>query len=66
MVKREQNSDKGHASTKKSGIHADWRAWTVVGLMLAAMLAYVLSDNESIQPDEEGGRQMPAAEADAE
>jgi hypothetical protein len=30
-------------------LHRDWRAWVVVALMLAAMLAYVISDNESLQ-----------------
>ena len=39
-----------HHSKTKSGLHKDWRVW-VVGLMLIAMLIYVLSDDESIQPD---------------
>ena len=47
---------------KKRPIHHDWRAWVVVILMLAGMLAYVLSNDESLQPG--GGTQapMPAAE----
>jgi hypothetical protein len=39
-------------------LHRDWRAWVAVLLMLAAMLAYVMSNDESLQP---GGRpQKPA------
>lgn len=37
-----------HHSKTKSGLHKDWRVW-VVGLMLIAMLIYVLSDNERFQ-----------------
>jgi hypothetical protein len=37
-------------------LHRDWRAWVVVLLMLAAMMAYVLSDNEALQPG--GGAQQ--------
>ncbi len=44
---------------KQRSIHKDWRAWAVVGLMLAGMLIYVLSDNESIQPGSESGQGMP-------
>jgi hypothetical protein len=42
--------------------HKDWRAWVVVGLMLAAMVAYILSDNESIEPDGEIQESVPAAD----
>jgi hypothetical protein len=45
--------DKHHA--KKQGIHKDWRLWTVVILMLAAMAMYVLSDDEALQPAGPGG-----------
>jgi hypothetical protein len=51
-----------HAASKK-GLHKDWRAWIAVLLMLAAMLAYVMSMDEAIQPGEPGEVQpMPAAE----
>jgi len=30
--------------------HRDWRVWTVVLLMLALMLVYVVSDNLSLRP----------------
>ena len=32
------------------GLHRDWRAWVMVGIMLTAMLAYVLSLDDSLQP----------------
>ena len=41
----------GHAKPGKKGIHKDWRAWTAVVLMLAAMVVYVLSFDESLQPE---------------
>lgn len=39
-----------HSNSKKKGLHTDWRMWFVVALMLVAMLVYVLSDDEAIQP----------------
>jgi hypothetical protein len=35
-----------HQSSSHRKLHHDWRLWLVVGLMLAAMLVYVVSDNE--------------------
>jgi hypothetical protein len=44
--------------------HHDWRFWVAVVLMLAAMVAYVASMDESIWPG--GKRQMqPAVPVDA-
>ncbi len=51
-----------HHDRKSKGLHKDWRAWLVVGLMLAAMLAYVFSDDESLQPGQPAGQPMQAAE----
>lgn len=51
-----------HEHKPKRGWHRNWRVWAVVGLMLAAMFAYVLSDDESLPVG--GGRPqqpMPAA-----
>ncbi len=31
-------------------LHKDWRAWLVVGFMLAAILMYVLSLDDSVIP----------------
>jgi hypothetical protein len=51
-----------HHSGKSKGLHKDWRAWLVVGLMLAAMLLYVLTLDESLQPGAPPGPEVPAAE----
>ncbi len=50
------------ARAKSKAIHKNWMTWVVLGLMLAAMLMYVLSDDESLQPGGEAGPGMPAAE----
>jgi hypothetical protein len=54
-----------HSKRGQRPLHHDWRLWVGVALAVAAMLAYVLSDDESLQPA--GGDQpgMPA-EASAE
>lgn len=44
-------------------LHRNWQTWIVVGLMLAAMLMYVLSDDESLQPG--GGPSGPPVPAAA-
>ena len=46
--KHEHKHDTHH--TPKWAPHKDWRLWTVVGLMLAAIAAYVLTMDESIIP----------------
>jgi hypothetical protein len=38
-----------HPPTRK-GIHKDWRVWVVVGLMLLAILIYILTLDESRRP----------------
>lgn len=56
-----------HSGQKVSsgGIHKDWRAWTVVGLMLVAIAAYIMSMDESIQPGP-GPAEGPVVPAEAE
>ena len=49
-----------HHGRKSNGLHKDWRTWVIVGLMLAAMAAYVLTMDESIQPGGVPGESMPA------
>jgi hypothetical protein len=44
-------------------LHRNWRTWFVVGLMLAAMLMYVLSDNERFGPGRGSGRMPPPVPA---
>ena len=60
--KHHENHKQEH-HPKKQGLHKDWRTWAVVILMLAAMVIYVLSLDESVEPGE-GGEQprVPAAE----
>ena len=41
--------------------HKDWRVWFVVAIMLAAILTYVMTMDESVQP---GGKMQPMAPAD--
>jgi hypothetical protein len=50
-----------HHGRKSKGLHKDWRTWLVVGLMLAAMLIYVLTLDESLQPGVPPAERMPAA-----
>lgn len=53
-----------HTRKKQTAIHKDWRAWTVVVLMLGAMTFYLFSMDEEIQP--EGAQQTPIEALDAE
>jgi hypothetical protein len=51
-----------HHHAPKAAWHKDWRTWVVVGLMLAAMAAYVLSVDETVGPGaDETGTEVPAA-----
>ena len=52
-----------HHPNQKNSPHKDWRLWVVVGLMLAALFAYVLSDDEAIQPAPEGAIDAPTVPA---
>mgnify|MGYP001218850811 FL=1 len=52
-----------HQTHPKRPPHKDWRIWVAVGLMLAAMGAYVISNDESVLP---GGGEEPAVPAIAE
>jgi hypothetical protein len=45
---RHAGGDVGESSTKK--LHKDWRVWLVVGIMLIAMITYVLTLDDSIVP----------------
>jgi hypothetical protein len=58
----QHHHDQHHHAHKRKGIHRDWRAWLVVGLMLLAMIIYVLTMDESWQPfGNKPGQAMPAA-----
>jgi hypothetical protein len=41
--------------------HKDWRLWVVVGLMLLAMLTYVMTMDEAVQPGGKVRDTVPAA-----
>jgi hypothetical protein len=45
----------------RRGLHKDWRTWVVVGLMLAAMAAYILTMDEAEAPGPGEGVRVPAA-----
>jgi hypothetical protein len=55
-----QGQKKNQKQQQKKGLHKDWRTWTVVILMLAAIAAYVLTDDEALGP---GGQPQEAMEA---
>ena len=42
-------------------VHKDWRLWFVVAIMLAAILTYVMTMDESVTP---GGKLQPTVPAD--
>ena len=50
MSKTHEHHGKENHHSPKTAWHKDWRTWTVVGLMLAAMAVYVLSVDESVGP----------------
>jgi hypothetical protein len=52
-----------HERAPRRGLHRDWRVWAIIGLMLAAMFAYVMSDDESLQFS--GGPPRPTVPAAA-
>jgi hypothetical protein len=59
----EHGHQHGH---RRRGLHKHWLTWVVVGLMLAAILLYVMSDDERLQPGSgKPGQMMPAAPAPA-
>ncbi len=45
---RHATRDEGQSSSRK--FHKDWRVWLVVGIMLAAMIMYVLTLDDSVVP----------------
>lgn len=45
---RHARRDESESSIKK--LHKDWRVWLIVGIMLIAMITYVLTLDDSIVP----------------
>jgi hypothetical protein len=50
MSKKHDHHRKETHHAPKAAWHKDWRTWTVVALMLAAMAVYVFSVDESVGP----------------
>ena len=47
---------------KKKGLHKDWRMWAVVILMLIAMAAYFMTDDEALGPSGPPREEVEAVE----
>jgi hypothetical protein len=58
-MSHEQHKHHEHEHKLKAW-HQDWRTWTAVVLMMAAMLVYVFSVDESVGPGaDETGTETP-------
>ena len=44
-------------------MHKNWKTWVVIILMLAAMLMYVVSDDEALPPGDPDAAGQPVPEA---
>ncbi|MGC8603277.1 MAG: hypothetical protein ACP5VS_06270 [Desulfomonilaceae bacterium] len=47
-IKKHEQSNKFEFSSRK--LHKDWRVWLVISVMLAAIIVYVLTLDDSIVP----------------
>jgi hypothetical protein len=57
-----QSHDKQHKHLKeKPPIHKDWRVWTAVVVILVALGAYVLTNQEVLRPGRTASQQVPVA-----
>jgi len=63
MAMEDQHDHGHHHGPPRRKLHHDWRLWLVVGLMLAAMLMYVLSDNERFGFRRGAGKMSPPVPA---
>lgn len=64
MSKHEPHHHPQHGSSNGHGPwrpHKDWRFWVAVVLMIAAMVVYVMSMDESLRPWGGVTQPMPAA-----
>jgi hypothetical protein len=63
MSHQKHKHDK-HQQQQKKKAHKDWKTWIVIGMMLLAMLLYVISDDEALPPGDpqEAGQTVPAGE----
>lgn len=51
----------GHRPAWYTTLHRNWIFWVAVGLMLVSMVVYVMSLDESLQPDGQLEAPVPAA-----
>ena len=58
---KEKHNHDTHSRYARKKLHQKWILWGVVGLMLASMLIYVLTMNESDVPDIQPSNPPPAA-----
>lgn len=58
---KHSNSHNHQKASSGSGIHRDWRFWGVIA-MLVAIVLYVMTMDESLEPAGDG-EQVPAADA---
>jgi hypothetical protein len=59
------HSDYSEKKPLLGGLHKDWRAWLALGLMLAAISIYVLTLDDSVQPNSVVVSGAPAASSTA-
>jgi hypothetical protein len=62
---KHESKASSHHKIDWTGLHKDWRAWLVIGLMLAAIGTYVLTLDDSVQPGGAVQGGLPAAAAPA-
>ena len=63
MSKKNEHSHHHHQpehSSPNKPLHRDWRFWTAVILMLAAMGMYVVTMDEALGPGNQAGEEVPA------
>lgn len=52
--------EQGHRQPQRKKLHQFWQSWVVIGLMPVAMGNYVLTLDDSMEPDGPRGRMIPA------
>jgi type II secretory pathway component PulL len=62
MNQSHQDHHHGHVKPRRP-IHKDWRVWVAVVLILAAMVSYVLTNDEVLRPAGPAGQPVPEAPA---
>lgn len=60
---RDHQADRGDSQAPAwwKRLHRDWRVWAAVALMLLAMVVYVLTMDEAVEPGKGVQQPVPAA-----